>query len=79
VRQLATPRYYDVARIELVQGSVLTISVHSTAINPHLALYRITDLNTYPRSLVAQNDDSSSGNLTAFIKDTIALTGRTTS
>ena len=71
----ATPHYYDVARIELVQGSVLTISAHSTAINPSLALYRITDLNTYPRSLVAKNDDSSSGNPTAFIKFTVALTG----
>jgi len=71
----ATPRYYDVARIELVQGSVLTISAHSTAINPSLALYRITDLNTYPRSLVAQNDDSSAGNPSAFIKFTVALTG----
>lgn len=70
-----TPHYYDVARIELVQGSVLTISAHSTAINPSLALYRILDLNTYPRSLVAQNDDSASGNPTAFIKFTVALTG----
>ena len=70
-----TPHYYDVARIELVQGSVLTISAHSTAINPSLALYRITDLNTYPRSLVAQNDDSSAGNPSAFIKFTVALTG----
>jgi len=71
----ATPHYYDVARIQLTQGSVLTISMHSTAINPHLALYRITDLNSYPRSLVVQNDDSSAGNPTAFIKDTVALTG----
>src|SRR5882762_6421704 len=70
-----TPHYYDVARIELVQGSVLTISAHSTAINPNLALYRITDLNTYPRSLVAQNDDSASGNPSAFIKFTVALSG----
>jgi len=71
----ATPRYYDVARIQLVLGSVLTISAHSTAINPSLALYQIMDLVTYPRSLVAQNDDSSAGNPTAFIKFTVAASG----
>ena len=71
----ATPHYYDVARIQLVQGSVLTISEHSTVINPSLALYRILDLNTYPRSLVAQNDDSAAGNQNAFIKFTVAVTG----
>jgi hypothetical protein len=69
------PRHYDVARIQLVQGTVLTIAEHSTAINPRLALYRILDLQTYPRSLVAQNDDSSAGNQTAFIQFTVALTG----
>ncbi len=71
----ATPHYYDVARIQLVQGSVLTISAHSAAINPSLALYQIMDLVTYPRSLVAQNDDSSAGNPTAFIKFTVAASG----
>jgi len=71
----ATPHYYDVARIELVQGSVLTISEHSTAINPSLSLYRILDLNNYTRSLVAQNDDSTAGNQTAFIQYTVANTG----
>lgn len=71
----ATPHYYDVARIQLVQGSVLTISEHSAVINPSLALYRILDLNTYPRSLVAQNDDSSAGNPNAFIKFTVTLSG----
>lgn len=71
----ATPHHYDVARIQLVQGSVLTISEHSTVINPSLALYRILDLNTYPRSLVAQNDDSSAGNQNAFIKFTVVQSG----
>jgi hypothetical protein len=71
----ATPHYYDVARIQLTQGSVLTISEHSAVINPSLALYRILDLNTYPRSLVAQNDDSSAGNQNAFIKFTVTLSG----
>jgi len=70
-----TPHHYDVARIQLVQGTVLTIAEHSTAINPSLALYRILDLNSYPRSLVAQNDDSSAGNQTAFIQFTVALSG----
>src|SRR6266446_6530790 len=69
----ATPHYYDVARIQLTQGSVLTISAHSTAINPHLALYRILDLNTYPRALVAQNDDSAASHTNAFIKYTVPL------
>jgi hypothetical protein len=69
----ATPRYYDVARIQLVQGSVLTISVHSTAINPRLSLYQILEINTYTRSLVAQNDDSSAGNPNAFIKYTVPV------
>ncbi len=69
----ATPHYYDVARIQLTQGSVLTISEHSAVINPSLAIYRILDLNTYPRSLVAQNDDSSAGNPNAFIQYTVPL------
>ena len=69
----ATPHYYDVARIQLTQGSVLTISEHSAVINPSLALYQILDLNTYPRSLVAQNDDSSAGNPNAFIQYTVPL------
>jgi hypothetical protein len=67
----ATPHHYDVARIQLVQGSVVTISEHSTVINPRLALYQIQDLNTYPRLLVAQNDDSSAGNPNAFIQYTV--------
>jgi len=71
----ATPHYYDVARIQLTQGSVLTISEHSAVINPSLALYRILDLNTYPRSLVAQNDDSSAGHPNAFIQFTVTLSG----
>jgi len=69
----ATPRYYDVARIQLTQSSVLTISEHSAVINPSLALYRILDLNTYPRTLVAQNDDSAAGYTNAFIKYTVPL------
>jgi len=71
----ASPRYYDVARVQLVQGSVFTISAHSTAINPRLTLYRILDLNTYTRQQVAQNDDSTAGNPAAFIQFTVALTG----
>jgi hypothetical protein len=71
----ATPRYYDVARVQLEPGSVLTISAHSTAINPSLTLYRILDLNQYTRSQVAQNDDSAAGNSAAFIKFTATLRG----
>ena len=70
---VSPPRYYDVARVQLVQGSVLTISAHSTVINPSLTLHRILDLNNYTRSQVAQNDDSAAGNPNAFIKYTVPV------
>jgi len=70
-----TAHYYDVARIQLVQGTVLTIAEHSTAINPSLALYRILNLDNYDRALVSQNDDSSAGNQTAFIQFTVVSSG----
>jgi hypothetical protein len=71
----ATPHHYDVARIQLAQGSVLTIAERSTVINPRLALYRILDLTNYGRSLVAQNDDSAAGNPNAFIRFPVTTTG----
>ena len=65
----ATPRHYDVARIVIPDSTVLTISAHSSAINPTLALYQI-DPNNYARTLVASNDDSIPGGVTttAFIQ-----------
>jgi hypothetical protein len=64
----ATPRRYDVARIVVLGGTVLTISQRSTTINPSLALYRIT-LDPLTRTLVASNDDSLPGsNTNAFVQ-----------
>jgi len=56
----ATPKNYDVARIVVFAGTVLTLSMHSTTLNPYLALYRL-DPSQYTRTLVASNDDSVSG------------------
>jgi len=67
-----TPHHYDVARIQLVQNTVLTISEHSRRSIPAWPL-------SYPesghlrRALVAQNDDSSAANQTAFIQFSVAL------
>lgn len=67
----ATPRHYDVARMILIAGTVVTIQSRSTAINPALSLYAV-NCNTYARSLVASNDDSSATNTNAFIAYNVA-------
>jgi len=63
-----TPHHYDVARIVVFAGTVLSIAEHSTAMNPSLALYKVNPANAYARELVASNDDSSAGNSNAFIR-----------
>jgi len=64
----ASPHYYDVARIALYAGSVVSIAERSAAINPSLALYKVVPESSYVRHLVASNDDSSAGNPNAFIR-----------
>jgi hypothetical protein len=74
----ATPHYYDVARIFLDSGAVLSVSERSTAINPALALYKVIDtlptdttIHAYVRQFITSNDDSLAGNNTnAFIRFT---------
>ena len=66
----ATPHHYDVARIIALSGTVLTMSVHSAAMNPAIALYSVTGAN-YDRTLAVANDDSASGNPTAYISYTV--------
>jgi hypothetical protein len=62
--------YYDVARIWLTAGTVLTIAERSTAVNAMLKLYRVEpDLVT--RTLVSSNDDSLAGNTNSFIAYTV--------
>jgi Big-like domain-containing protein len=64
----ATPRRYDVARMAVYGGTVLTINQRSTTLNPSLALYTLNP-NTYARTLVVANDDSLAGsNTNAFIQ-----------
>jgi len=63
-----SPHYYDVARIAVYAGSVLSIAERSAAINPSLALYKVVPESSYIRHLVASNDDSSAGNPNAFIR-----------
>jgi hypothetical protein len=65
-----TPHHYDVARIIALTGTVLTMSVHSAAMNPAIALYSLSGAN-YDRTLVVANDDSASGNQTAYIAYTV--------
>lgn len=74
----ATPRHYDVARIFVPAGNDLSLSEHSTAINPSLALYRLIDTlasdttnPSYVRQFVTSNDDSSATNTNAFISFTV--------
>jgi len=62
-----TPHYYDVARIIVFAGTVLSIAERSTAMNPSLALYKVRPDSGYRRHLVAANDDSSATNTNAFI------------
>jgi len=66
----ATPHHYDVARIIALSGTVLTMSVHSAAMNPALALYSVSGAN-YDRTLAVANDDSTPGNPTAYISYTV--------
>lgn len=57
------PGHFDIARVWLTDSSTITVSLHSAAVNPNLALYRVTGSSgsNYVRSLVASNDDSISG------------------
>lgn len=65
----ATPKYYDVARIVVFSGTVLTLNMRSSTLNPSLALYRMDPSQNYARALVASNDDSLAGsNTNAFIQ-----------
>lgn len=73
----ATQHYYDVARIFVDSGAVLSISERSTAMNPALALYKVFEFVPdtanpyYLRQFVTSNDDSLAGtNTNAFIADT---------
>ena len=71
----ATPHYYDVARIFVDSGQVLSVSEQSTAMNPLLTLYTLIDTlaadttnPSYVRQFVTSNDDSSATNTNAFIR-----------
>ncbi len=71
----ATPHYYDVARIFVDSGQVLSVTERSTAMNPLLALYTLIDTlaadttnPSYVRKFVTSNDDSSATNTNAFIR-----------
>jgi len=73
----ATPHYYDVARMFLDSGSVLSVSEQSTTINPALTLYKVIDtlpadttIHAYVRQFITSNDDSSATNTNAFIRFT---------
>ena len=73
----APPHYYDVARMFLDSGTVLSVSERSTTINPALALYKVIDtlpsdttIHAYVRQFITSNDDSSATNTNAFIRFT---------
>jgi hypothetical protein len=69
----ATPKYYEVGRMVVFAGTVLTLNMRSSTLNPLLALYRLDPGQNYARSLVASNDDSLPGtNTNAFIQYTVA-------
>lgn len=63
--------YGDVAGIIAYNGSVLTISQRSTAINPFLTLFQVDSLGL---TGVASNDDSSGTNANAFIQYPVTTT-----
>jgi len=63
----ATTHYYDVARVVVYAGTVLSIAERSGSMNPSLALYKVTIDTIYHRELVASNDDSSATNTNAFL------------
>lgn len=70
----ATPRRYDVARIIVFSGTVLTISQRSTTTNPSLALYQANFGQTFTRTFVASNDDSLAGsNTNAFLQHNVTV------
>jgi hypothetical protein len=65
----ATPKYYEVARVILLTGRVITISQKSGALNPSLRLYSVSNSG---RTLLAANDDSLPGsNTNAFLQYTV--------
>ena len=66
--------YYDVARIWLLAGTVLTIAERSTEVNAKLTLYEVTGGN-YMRTQVAVNDDSSAANPNSFISYSVTTPG----
>ena len=67
----ATPKHYEVARIVVFSGTVLTLTMRSSALNPSLALYRL-DPGQYSRAFAASNDDSLPGtNTNAFLQYTV--------
>ena len=70
----APAHYYDVARIFAFSGTVLTMALRSTVINPTLALYRVYPDNAYARRLLVSNDDSSATNTNAFIRFVVDTT-----
>jgi hypothetical protein len=68
----ATPKYYEVARMVLFSGTVVTISEKSIAFNASLELYQFNPV-TGVRTLIASNDDSLPGsNTNAFLQHTVA-------
>jgi len=67
----ATPKYYEVGRIVAFAGTVLTLTMRSSALNPMLSLYRLDPVQ-YTRALATSNDDSLPGtNTNAFIQFTV--------
>jgi hypothetical protein len=67
----ATPHHYDVARMVVYAGTVLSIAEHATAMNPKLAIYKVVPDSGYVRHLVAENDDSALGHQNAFVQLTV--------
>jgi hypothetical protein len=65
--------YGDAAGIFLRSGTVVTLSEHSTAINPELKLY-VADSTFGNAPPVAMNDDSAAGSLNAFISYSVPTT-----
>lgn len=69
--EAGTTSHFDVARIWIRDTATVTISERSATLNPSLALYKLVNgllvNGHYPRTLVAANDDSASGNTNAFI------------
>jgi hypothetical protein len=65
------PTHFDVARVWLRDGDTLRVAQRSTAVNAKLTLYQLVNgepvNGNYPRTLVASNDDSTSGNPDAFV------------